>query len=111
MLSSAPPSSLLVSVRLLLLLLVLAEVAASSSSSSCPLAAAVSVAQSSVLVSISPPVSGQQMGLYRPAEMACCYRAEKLVVGRVGGIEGIPLEEGGRGKSWFWDLRLDYCSK
>lgn len=61
MLCSAPPSSLLVSVRLLLLLLALAEVFASPCS--CPLAALVSVAQSSVLASISPPVSGQQLGL------------------------------------------------
>lgn len=80
---SAPPSSLPVGVSLLLLLLVLAEVAAASSS--CPLAAGVSVAQSSVLASVSPPVAGQQLGSSWPAEMACCHQAEKLIVGRVGG--------------------------
>ena len=52
MLRSAPPSRLLVSVRLLLLFCVLAEVAAASSS--CPLAAAASVGQSSLLASVSP---------------------------------------------------------
>lgn len=59
--------------------------------------------QSFVLPSLSPKIvgqlfpTGQQLDLYWPVNMACCYQGENLVSGRVGG-NGRHLIGKGRGK-------------
>lgn len=105
-LSSASPSSMLVSVRLLLLVLVHPEVAASSSF--CPLAAAVSVAQS------VPCAVWHKSSCFRAAAgFVVARRDDLLLSGRKSGWKD-EWNSGhltGREKSWFWGLRLDACKQ